>query len=58
MSLASTVLRGEATGWAEGFIADIASVGKRDLKPGDILDDTLAFRVRKTLEESSRKLMP
>ena len=110
MSVASAVLRGEATGSAEGFIADVASVAKRDLKPGDILDgeggytvfgrlvtaeeslankylpmglsrgvkmikpvakdsfvtyndvemdeSTLAFRIRKTLEESSRKLTP
>ena len=110
MSVASAVLRGEATGSAEGFIADVASVSKKDLKPGDVLDGeggytvfgrlvtaeesltnkylpmglsrggrtikpvpkdsfvtyhdvemdekTLAFRVRKTLEESSRKLTP
>jgi predicted homoserine dehydrogenase-like protein len=110
MSVASAVLRGEATGSAEGFMADVASVAKRDLKPGEVLDgeggysvfgrliradeslskrylpmglsrgakmikpvakdsfvtygdaemdeNTLAFRVRKTLEDSSRKVEP
>ena len=38
MSVASAVLRGEATGSADGFIADVASVAKKVLKPGDILD--------------------
>lgn len=108
MSVASAVLRGEATGSANGFIADVASVAKKALKPGEILDgeggytvfgrlvradeslsnrylpmglsrggkmvksvakdsfvtyndveldeSTLALRVRKTLEESSRKI--
>jgi predicted homoserine dehydrogenase-like protein len=110
MSVASAVLRGEATGSAVGFFADVASIAKKDLKPGDVLDGeggyavfgrlvtaqesltngylpmglsreakmikpvpkdsfvtyndvemdekTLAFRFRKTLEESSRKLTP
>ncbi len=110
ISVASAVLRGEATGSAEGFIADVASVAKKDLKPGDVLDGeggytvfgrlvtadasvsnrylpmglsrgakmikpvlkdsfvtyhdvamdetTLTFRIRKTLEESSRKRTP
>ena len=110
VSVASAVLRGEATGSAEGFMADVASVAKRDLKPGEVLDgeggytvfgrliradeslskrylpmglsrgakmiepvakdslvtysdvemdeNTLAFRVRKTLEDSSRKVEP
>jgi len=110
VSVASAVLRGEATGSAEGFMADVASVAKRDLKPGEVLDgeggytvfgrliradeslskrylpmglsrgakmiepvakdslvtysdvemdeNTLAFRLRKTLEDSSRKVEP
>ena len=110
ISVASAALRGEATGSAEDFIADVASIAKKDLKPGDVLDgeggytvfgrlmtsqeslrnrylpmglsrgarmiktlpkdsfvtyhdvemdeDTFAFRVRKTLEESSRKPTP
>ena len=110
MSVASAVLRGEATGSAEGFIADIASVAKKNLKMDDVLDGeggytvfgrlvtaeeslrnkylpmglsrgakmikpvpkdsfvtyndvemdekTLVFRLRKILEESSRKLTP
>jgi predicted homoserine dehydrogenase-like protein len=110
VSVASAVLRGEATGSAEGFMADVASVAKRDLKPGEVLDgeggysvfgrliradeslskrylpmglsrgakmikpvakdslvtygdaemdeNTLAFRLRKALEDSSRKVEP
>lgn len=110
ISVASAALRGEATGSAEDFIADVASIAKKDLKPGDVLDgeggyavfgrlvtsqeslangylpmglsrgakmikpvprdsfvtyddvemdeDTFAFRVRKTLEERSRKPTP
>jgi len=110
MSVASAALRSESTGSPEGFIADVASIAKKDLNPGDVLDgeggytvfgglvtaeesltnrylpmglsrgakminpvpkdsfvtyhdvemdvNTLAFRVRKTLEESSRKLAP
>jgi len=110
ISVASAALRGEATGSAEDFIADVASIAKKDLKPGDVLDGeggytvfgrlvtakeslankylpmglsrgakmikpvpkdsfvtyddvgmdetTLAFRIRKTLEESSRKHRP
>jgi predicted homoserine dehydrogenase-like protein len=45
MSVASAVLRGEATGSAEGFIADIASVAKRDLKMGDVLDGEGGYTV-------------
>ena len=38
ISVASAVLRREATGSADAFIADVASVAKKNLKPGDILD--------------------
>ena len=110
VSVASVVLRGEATGSAEDFVADVASIAKKDLRPGDVLDgeggytvfgrlvtaeeslankylpmglsrgakmikpvskdsfvtydhvkmdeDTFAFKLRKTLEENSRKRTP
>jgi predicted homoserine dehydrogenase-like protein len=38
MSVASVGLRGEATGVASGFRADVVSVAKRDLKAGEVLD--------------------
>ena len=110
VSVASAVLRGEATGSAKSFVADVGSVAKKGLNPGEVLDgeggytvfgrlvradeslmnsylpwglsrgarmvksvakdsfvtygdvnldeSTLAFRVRKALERSSRKLTP
>src|SRR5690606_25885331 len=38
ISVASVALRGEATGAPTGFRADVASVAKRDLAAGEILD--------------------
>jgi predicted homoserine dehydrogenase-like protein len=45
VSVASAVLRGEATGSTNYFIADVASVAKKDLKPGDILDGEGGYTV-------------
>jgi predicted homoserine dehydrogenase-like protein len=45
MSIASAVLRREATGSADGFIADVASMTKKDLKPGEILDGEGGYTV-------------
>ncbi len=45
VSVASAVLRGEATGSADNFIADVASVAKKDLKPGEILDGEGGYSV-------------
>jgi predicted homoserine dehydrogenase-like protein len=45
VSVASAVLRGEATGSADHFIADVASVAKKDLKPGEILDGEGGYSV-------------
>ena len=45
MSVASAVLRGEATGSADDFIADVASMTKKDLKPGEILDGEGGYTV-------------
>jgi predicted homoserine dehydrogenase-like protein len=44
-SVASAVLRREATGAANGFIADVATVAKKDLKPGEVLDGEGGFMV-------------
>jgi predicted homoserine dehydrogenase-like protein len=45
VSVASAALRGEATGSADHFIADVASVAKKDLKPGEILDGEGGYSV-------------
>ena len=45
ISVASAALRGEATGSADRFIADVASVAKKDLKPGEILDGEGGYTV-------------
>ena len=38
VSVASVALRGEATGVAAGWNADVVATAKRDLRPGDVLD--------------------
>jgi predicted homoserine dehydrogenase-like protein len=38
ISLASVCIRGEPTGSTGSFVGDVASVAKKDLKPGDMLD--------------------
>jgi predicted homoserine dehydrogenase-like protein len=38
MSVASVALRGEATGVAQGWHADVVATAKRDLQAGEILD--------------------
>ena len=45
ISIASIVLRGEATGVATCFNADVAATAKRDLKAGDILDGEGGYTV-------------
>jgi predicted homoserine dehydrogenase-like protein len=45
ISIASAVLRREATGSADHFIADVVSVAKKDLKPGDVLDGEGGYTV-------------
>lgn len=51
ISVASMVLRGEPTGVARSFNADVAAMAKRDLKPGDTLDGEGGYTV-------SGKLVP
>jgi predicted homoserine dehydrogenase-like protein len=38
LSVASVALRGEATGVAQAFVADVVATAKRDLAPGELLD--------------------
>jgi predicted homoserine dehydrogenase-like protein len=62
VSAASAVLRHEATGSADRFIADVASVTKRDVKAGEVLDGEGGYTVfgRLTTSEESirRKYLP
>jgi predicted homoserine dehydrogenase-like protein len=45
ISVASAALRGEPTGSARGFVGDVGSVAKRDLRPGDVLDGEGGYTV-------------
>ena len=45
MSVASVALRGEPTGFAVGWNADVVATAKRDLKPGDTLDGEGGYTV-------------
>jgi predicted homoserine dehydrogenase-like protein len=44
-SVASVVLRGEATGAATGWHADVVATAKRDLRPGELLDGEGGYTV-------------
>ena len=45
MSVASVALRGEATGVAINWNADVVATAKRDLRPGDLLDGEGGYTV-------------
>ena len=45
MSVASVALRGEATGVAQGWHADVVATAKRDLNAGEILDGEGGYTV-------------
>jgi predicted homoserine dehydrogenase-like protein len=45
MSVASVALRGEATGVAAGWNADVVATAKRDLRPGELLDGEGGYTV-------------
>ena len=45
VSVASVALRGEATGVAQGWHADVVATAKRDLRPGDTLDGEGGYTV-------------
>ena len=50
MSVASVALRGEATGVATCWNADVVATAKRDLAPGDVLDGEGGYTVYGTLQ--------
>jgi predicted homoserine dehydrogenase-like protein len=58
MSVASVALRGEPTGVATGWNADVVATAKRDLLPGEMLDGEGGYTVWGKLlpAETSRKL--
>lgn len=58
MSVASVALRGEPTGLATGWNADVVATAKRDLQPGEMLDGEGGYTVWGKLlpAEASRKL--
>jgi predicted homoserine dehydrogenase-like protein len=45
VSVLSAALRGQPTGAAQGFTADVISIAKRDLVPGDVLDGEGGYTV-------------
>ena len=45
LSVASVALRGEPTGVATGWRADVVATAKRDLKPGELLDGEGGYTV-------------
>ena len=56
MSVASVDLRGEPTGVAVGWNADVVAAAKRDLKPGDTLDGEGGYTVWGKLLPSSKSV--
>ena len=62
ISAASAVLRGEATGATNDFVADVAATAKKDLKPGDILDGeggyTVFGKLMRAQDSVSRNILP
>ena len=56
ISVAKAALRGEATGSANFFAADVASVAKKDLKNGDILDGEGGYTVYGRLVRADESL--
>ncbi len=56
ISVASTVIRGEATGSFETLVADVASVAKKDLKPGDVLDGEGGYTVYGQLAQAKESM--
>ena len=56
ISVASVGLRGEATGSAIGFNADVVATAKRDLKPGEMLDGEGGYTVWGKLFPASKSI--
>ena len=55
-SVASVVLRGEATGVAQGWNADVVATAKRDLQPGEVLDGEGGYTVWGKLQPAAASL--
>ncbi len=55
-SVASAALRGEATGVARGWHADVVATAKRDLRPGELLDGEGGYTVWGKLQPAARSL--
>ncbi len=56
ISVASVALRGEATGAATCFNADVAATAKRDLAVGDMLDGEGGYTVYGTLQPAQKSV--
>ena len=56
VSVASVALRGEATGVATGWNADVVATAKRDLRPGEILDGEGGYTVWGKLLPAARSV--
>lgn len=56
ISVASAVLRGEPTGSFKSLQADVASVAKKDLKPGDVLDGEGGYTVYGRLAQAKESM--
>jgi predicted homoserine dehydrogenase-like protein len=56
VSIASTALRGEATGTSRCFMGDVAATAKKALAPGEVLDGEGGFTVFGTLLPSGESL--
>jgi predicted homoserine dehydrogenase-like protein len=56
MSVASVALRGEPTGVAKCWNADVVATAKRDLKPGDVLDGEGGYTVWGRLQPAKKSL--
>ncbi len=56
MSVASVTLRGEPTGVATGWRADVVATAKRDLQPGEVLDGEGGYTVWGKLQPAARSV--
>jgi predicted homoserine dehydrogenase-like protein len=56
VSVASVALRGEATGVATAWNADVVATAKRDLQPGDVLDGEGGYTVWGKLQPAQASL--
>ena len=56
LSVASVALRGEPTGVATGWHADVVATAKRDLKPGEVLDGEGGYTVWGKLQPAAKSV--